>query len=88
MTSKHVKSISRNQTVEVQNWNTVIQFTTKTVNADASNDIEVSISGSVRGLTKKPSYSTAQLSKKDEEFTYTVDYNFNNVHTNLKRTLC
>ena len=30
------------------------------------------------GLTKKKAYS-AQLSDKAEEFTYTLDYNFNNV---------
>ena len=67
----------RNQTVEVQKLEYCYPSATKTVkDADASNDIGV-ISDPLE-LTKKPSYS-AQLSKKDEEFTYTVDYNFNNV---------
>lgn len=67
----------RNQTVEVQKLEYCYPSATKTVkDADASNDIGV-IPDPLE-LTKKPSYS-AQLSKKDEEFTYTVDYNFNNV---------
>jgi len=67
----------RNQTVEVQKLEYCYPSATKTVkDADASNDIGV-IKDPLE-LTKKPSYS-AQLSKKDEEFTYTVDYNFNNV---------
>ena len=67
----------RNQKVEVQKLEYCYPSATKTVkDADASNDIGV-ISDPLE-LTKKPSYS-AQLSKKDEEFTYTVDYNFNNV---------
>ncbi|MDE8688260.1 hypothetical protein, partial [Streptococcus gordonii] len=67
----------RNQKVEVQKFEYCYPSATKTVkDADASNDIGV-ISDPLE-LTNKPSYS-AQLSKKDEEFTYTVDYNFNNV---------
>ncbi|WP_045616390.1 isopeptide-forming domain-containing fimbrial protein, partial [Streptococcus oralis] len=67
----------KNETVEVQKLEYCYPSATKTVkDADASNDIGV-IPDPLE-LTKKPSYS-AQLSKKDEEFTYTVDYNFNNV---------
>ena len=67
----------KNETVEVQKLEYCYPSATKTVkDAYASNDIGV-IPDPLE-LTKKPSYS-AQLSKKDEEFTYTVDYNFNNV---------
>ena len=67
----------RNQTVEVQKLEYCYPSATKTVaDQDASNDIGV-IPDPLE-LTKKPSYS-AQLSSKGEEFTYTVNYNFNNV---------
>ena len=67
----------RNETVEVQKLEYCYPSVTKKItDADKSNDL-----GEIDdplGLTKKKAYS-AQLSDKAEEFTYTLDYNFNNV---------
>ena len=67
----------RNETVEVQKLEYCYPSVTKKItDADKSNDL-----GEIDdplGLTKKKAYS-AQLSDKVEEFTYTLDYNFNNV---------
>ena len=67
----------RNETVEVQKLEYCYPSVTKRItDADKSNDL-----GEIDdplGLTKKKAYS-AQLSDKVEEFTYTLDYNFNNV---------
>ena len=67
----------RNETVEVQKLEYCYPSVTKRItDADKSNDL-----GEIDdplGLTKKKAYS-AQLSDKAEEFTYTLDYNFNNV---------
>ena len=65
------------ETVEVQKLEYCYPSVTKKItDADKSNDL-----GEIDdplGLTKKKAYS-AQLSDKAEEFTYTLDYNFNNV---------
>ncbi|ATF56105.1 LPXTG-anchored isopeptide-forming adhesin PadA [Streptococcus oralis] len=67
----------RNEEVEVQKLEYCYPSVTKRItDADKSNDL-----GEIDdplGLTKKKAYS-AQLSDKAEEFTYTLDYNFNNV---------
>ena len=67
----------RNEKVEVQKLEYCYPSVTKRItDADKSNDL-----GEIDdplGLTKKKAYS-AQLSDKAEEFTYTLDYNFNNV---------
>ncbi|MFS9006319.1 LPXTG-anchored isopeptide-forming adhesin PadA, partial [Streptococcus oralis] len=67
----------RNEKVEVQKLEYCYPSVTKKItDADKSNDL-----GEIDdplGLTKKKAYS-AQLSDKAEEFTYTLDYNFNNV---------
>ena len=67
----------RNEKVEVQKLEYCFPSVTKRItDADKSNDL-----GEIDdplGLTKKKAYS-AQLSDKAEEFTYTLDYNFNNV---------
>ena len=67
----------RNEEVEVQKLEYCYPSVTKKItDADKSNDL-----GEIDdplGLTKKKAYS-AQLSDKAEEFTYTLDYNFNNV---------
>ena len=67
----------RNETVEVHKLEYCYPSVTKKItDADKSNDL-----GEIDdplGLTKKKAYS-AQLSDKAEEFTYTLDYNFNNV---------
>ena len=67
----------RNDKVEVQKLEYCYPSVTKKItDADKSNDL-----GEIDdplGLTKKKAYS-AQLSDKAEEFTYTLDYNFNNV---------
>ncbi len=67
----------RNETVEVHKLEYCYPSVTKRItDADKSNDL-----GEIDdplGLTKKKAYS-AQLSDKAEEFTYTLDYNFNNV---------
>ena len=58
--------------------------TKKIVDQDQSND-----TGTIEDplqLTKKPSYA-ANLSAKDETFTYTVDYNFNNVPYEFKQNV-
>mgnify|MGYP002783032141 CR=1 FL=1 len=67
----------RNEKVEVQKLEYCYPSVTKKItDADKRNDL-----GEIDdplGLTKKKAYS-AQLSDKAEEFTYTLDYNFNNV---------
>ena len=58
--------------------------TKKIVDQDQSND-----TGTIEDplqLTKKPAYA-ANLSAKDETFTYTVDYNFNNVPYEFKQNV-
>ncbi|WP_339293754.1 isopeptide-forming domain-containing fimbrial protein [Streptococcus sp. FSL W8-0197] len=58
--------------------------TKKIVDQDQSND-----TGTIEDplqLTKKPSYA-ANLSAKDETFTYTVDYNFNNAPYEFKKNV-
>ena len=73
------------ETVEVQKLEYCYPSATKKiVDADASND-----TGTIEDplqLSKKPSYA-ANLSAKDETFTYTVDYNFNNVPYEFKKNV-
>ncbi|WP_269789335.1 isopeptide-forming domain-containing fimbrial protein, partial [Streptococcus mitis] len=74
-----------NEQVEVQKLEYCYPSATKKiVDADASND-----TGTIEDplqLSKKPSYA-ANLSAKDETFTYTVDYNFNNVPYEFKKNV-
>ncbi|WP_247942460.1 isopeptide-forming domain-containing fimbrial protein, partial [Streptococcus mitis] len=74
-----------NETVEVQELAYCYPSVTKKIDdADKSNDL-----GEIEdplALTKKKAYS-AQLSDKAEEFTYTLDYNFNNVPNEFKQNV-
>ena len=73
------------ETVEVQKLEYCYPSATKKIaDQDQSND-----TGTIEDplqLTKKPSYA-ANLSAKDETFTYTVDYNFNNVPYEFKQNV-
>ena len=73
------------ETVEVQKLEYCYPSATKKiVDQDQSND-----TGTIEDplqLTKKPAYA-ANLSAKDETFTYTVDYNFNNVPYEFKQNV-
>ena len=73
------------ETVEVQKLEYCYPSATKKiVDQDQSND-----TGTIEDplqLTKKPAYAT-NLSAKDETFTYTVDYNFNNVPYEFKQNV-
>ena len=73
------------ETVEVQKLEYCYPSATKKiVDQDQSND-----TGTIEDplqLTKKPSYA-ANLSAKDETFTYTVDYNFNNAPYEFKKNV-
>ena len=73
------------ETVEVQKLEYCYPSATKKIaDQDQSND-----TGTIEDplqLTKKPSYA-ANLSAKDETFTYTVDYNFNNVPYEFKKNV-
>ena len=73
------------ETVEVQKLEYCYPSATKKIaDQDQSND-----TGTIEDplqLTKKPSYA-ANLSAKDETFTYTVDYNFNNAPYEFKKNV-
>ena len=73
------------ETVEVQKLEYCYPSATKKiVDQDQSND-----TGTIEDplqLTKRPSYA-ANLSAKDETFTYTVDYNFNNAPYEFKKNV-
>ena len=73
------------ETVEVQKLEYCYPSATKKIaDQDQSND-----TGTIEDplqLTKKPSYA-ANLSAKDETFTYTVDYNFNNAPYEFKQNV-
>ena len=73
------------ETVEVQKLEYCYPSATKKIaDQDQSND-----TGTIEDplqLTKKPAYA-ANLSAKDETFTYTVDYNFNNVPYEFKQNV-
>ena len=73
------------ETVEVQKLEYCYPSSTKKIaDQDQSND-----TGTIEDplqLTKKPSYA-ANLSAKDETFTYTVDYNFNNAPYEFKKNV-
>ena len=73
------------ETVEVQKLEYCYPSATKKIaDQDQSND-----TGTIEDplqLTKKPSYA-ANLSAKDETFTYTVDYNFNNAPYEFKKNI-
>ena len=73
------------ETVEVQKLEYCYPNATKKIaDQDQSND-----TGTIEDplqLTKKPSYA-ANLSAKDETFTYTVDYNFNNAPYEFKQNV-
>ena len=73
------------ETVEVQKLEYCYPSATKKIaDQDQSND-----TGTIEDplqLTKKPAYA-ANLSAKDETFTYTVDYNFNNVPYEFKKNV-
>ena len=74
-----------NETVEVQKLEYCYPSATKKIeDQDLSND-----TGTIEDplqLTKKPAYA-ANLSDKAEEFTYTVNYNFNNVPYEFKKNV-
>ena len=74
-----------NETVEVQKLEYCYPSATKKIeDQDPSND-----TGTIEDplqLTKKPAYA-ANLSDKAEEFTYTVNYNFNNVPYEFKKNV-
>ncbi|UTX65960.1 cell surface protein [Streptococcus oralis] len=73
------------ETVEVQKLEYCYPSATKKIaDQDQSND-----TGTIEDplqLTKKPAYA-ANLSAKDETFTYTVDYNFNNAPYEFKQNV-
>ena len=73
------------ETVEVQKLEYCYPSATKKIaDQDQSND-----TGTIEDplqLTKKPAYA-ANLSAKDETFTYTVDYNFNNAPYEFKKNV-
>ena len=73
------------ETVEVQKLEYCYPSATKKIaDQDQSND-----TGTIEDplqLTKKPSYA-ANLSAKDETYTYTVDYNFNNAPYEFKKNV-
>ena len=73
------------ETVEVQKLEYCYPSATKKIaDQDQSND-----TGTIEDplqLSKKPSYA-ANLSAKDETFTYTVDYNFNNAPYEFKKNV-
>ncbi|QQB99800.1 isopeptide-forming domain-containing fimbrial protein [Streptococcus oralis] len=73
------------ETVEVQKLEYCYPSATKKIaDQDQSND-----TGTIEDplqLTKNPSYA-ANLSAKDETFTYTVDYNFNNAPYEFKKNV-
>ena len=73
------------ETVEVQKLEYCYPSATKKIaDQDQRND-----TGTIEDplqLTKKPSYA-ANLSAKDETFTYTVDYNFNNAPYEFKKNV-